>query len=72
MLMRAVAAAACEAMGLRLYGARPADLPGPATEREALLRLWKAFESGMPGLYWSRIWAMYILLWWCREHKVGL
>ncbi len=40
--------------------------------QEALLRLWKAFESGMPGLYWSRIWAMYILLWWCREHKVSL
>jgi asparagine synthase (glutamine-hydrolysing) len=40
--------------------------------QEALLRLWRAFESGMPGLYWSRIWAMYILLWWCREHKVAL
>jgi asparagine synthase (glutamine-hydrolysing) len=40
--------------------------------QEALLRLWRAFESGMPGLYWSRIWAMYVLLWWCREHKVGM
>lgn len=40
--------------------------------QEPLLRLWQAFESGMPGLYWSRIWAMYILLWWCREHEVGL
>lgn len=37
---------------------------------DALLRLWSAFESGMPGLYWSRIWAMYILLWWCREYEV--
>jgi hypothetical protein len=39
--LRAVAAAACEAVGLRLYGARPADLPGPATERESLIRLWE-------------------------------
>ena len=39
--LRAVAEAACEAVGLRLYGARPADLPGPATERESLIRLWE-------------------------------
>ena len=39
--LRAVAEAACEAVGLRLYGARPADLPGPATERASLIRLWE-------------------------------
>jgi hypothetical protein len=39
--LRAVAAAACAAVGLRLHGLRPADLPGSATERESLIRLWE-------------------------------
>lgn len=38
---RAVASAACEQMGLRLYVARAADLPAAATEREATARLWE-------------------------------
>jgi len=25
-----------------------------------------------PGLYWSRIWAIYVLGWWCRAHRVGI
>jgi asparagine synthase (glutamine-hydrolysing) len=33
-------------------------------------RLWRAFESGAPGLYWSRIWGLYVLLWWCRRHRI--
>ena len=38
---RAVAAAACASVGIRLYGARPADLPRSSTERESLVRLWE-------------------------------
>jgi AAA+ superfamily predicted ATPase len=38
---RAVAAAACEALGLRLHAMRAADAPGGATDREALARLWE-------------------------------
>ncbi len=38
----------------------------------ALGRLWHAFRAGAPGLYWSRIWAPYVLLDYCRRHRLGL
>ncbi|HWA75711.1 MAG TPA: asparagine synthase (glutamine-hydrolyzing) [Polyangiaceae bacterium] len=38
----------------------------------ALDRLWRAFRAGAPGIYWSRIWAPYVLLRWCREHSITL
>jgi asparagine synthase (glutamine-hydrolysing) len=39
-------------------------------EPEAVLRLWKAFLAGAPGLYWSRVWAVYVLVRWCLRHGV--
>jgi asparagine synthase (glutamine-hydrolysing) len=39
---------------------------------EALGRLWRAFGAGSPGLYWSRIWAPFVLLHWCRNHQMTL
>jgi asparagine synthase (glutamine-hydrolysing) len=42
-----------------------AGLSGPT-----VARLWKAFKDGAPGLYWSRVWALYILLRWCDRHSV--
>lgn len=39
---------------------------------ETVGRLWKAFQSGQRGLYWSRIWAIYMLLRWCSRHNVKL
>jgi asparagine synthase (glutamine-hydrolysing) len=39
---------------------------------EALGRLWRAFRAGAPGLYWTRVWAPYVLLDWCRSHEVSL
>jgi asparagine synthase (glutamine-hydrolysing) len=39
---------------------------------DRVARLWQAFDSGAPGHYWSRIWALYVLLWWCREHRFEL
>ena len=32
--------------------------------------LWSAFQDGAPGLYWSRVWALYILIRWCHRHSV--
>jgi len=32
--------------------------------------LWSAFQEGAPGLYWSRVWALYILIRWCHRHSV--
>jgi asparagine synthase (glutamine-hydrolysing) len=35
-------------------------------------RLWRAFIERAPGLHWSRVWAIYVLGWWCRRHRVSL
>lgn len=35
-------------------------------------RLWRAFNEGAPGLYWSRVWSIFVLLWWVRRHRVSL
>ena len=29
-------------------------------------------QAGAPGLFWSRIWAVYDLGWWCRRHRVNV
>jgi asparagine synthase (glutamine-hydrolysing) len=39
---------------------------------EAVQRLWQAFLDGAPGLYWSRVWALYVLIRWCHRHKAYL
>ncbi len=38
----------------------------------ALGRLWRAFKAGAPGIYWSRIWAPFVLLHWCRQNRMEL
>jgi asparagine synthase (glutamine-hydrolysing) len=35
---------------------------------DAALRVWRAFEHGR--VYWSRVWALFVLSWWCRRHRV--
>jgi len=37
---------------------------------EAVQRLWVAFLEGAPGIYWSRVWAIYVLIRWCQKHGV--
>jgi len=39
--------------------------------QSAAMRLWNAYQSNSPGLYWSRIWAVFVLLQWCRQHGVS-
>lgn len=39
---------------------------------ETVNRLWRAFEQGDPGVYWSRVWSIYVLMTWCRRHSVYL
>ncbi|MEO6435283.1 MAG: asparagine synthase-related protein [Tepidisphaeraceae bacterium] len=34
----------------------------------AVARLWEAFVQGVPGLYWTRVWAVYVLIRWCQRH----
>lgn len=39
---------------------------------DAVARLWRAYVAGAPGIYWSRPWSLFVLLWWCRRHNVGI
>ncbi len=36
----------------------------------AVERLWQAFLDGAPGIYWSRVWAIYVLVRWCHRNRV--
>jgi asparagine synthase (glutamine-hydrolysing) len=33
-------------------------------------RLWRAFLDGAPGMYWSRVWAVYVFIRWCHRNRV--
>jgi asparagine synthase (glutamine-hydrolysing) len=39
---------------------------------DAVQRLWQAFIDSAPGLYWSRVWAVYVLIRWCHRHGAYL
>jgi asparagine synthase (glutamine-hydrolysing) len=43
----------------------PAGLDPAAVER-----LWRAFLDGAPGMYWSRVWSVYIFIRWCHRNRV--
>jgi asparagine synthase (glutamine-hydrolysing) len=36
----------------------------------ALERLWQAFLDGAPGIYWSRVWAVFVFVRWCHRNRV--
>jgi asparagine synthase (glutamine-hydrolysing) len=36
----------------------------------AVERLWRAFLDGAPGMYWSRVWAVYVFVRWCHRNRV--
>jgi len=38
---------------------------------EAVHRLWQGFLDGRSGLYWSRVWAVFVLLRWCQRNQVA-
>ncbi len=62
----------------RLGGVMDRMMSDPAAIRpvglnpEAVSRLWRAFLDGAPGIYWSRVWALYVLIRWCNQHAVSL
>ncbi len=39
---------------------------------EPVASLWKAFKTGAPGLYWTRIWCLYTLAVWARRHGLSV
>jgi len=48
----------------------PALIKPTGLEPSAVLRLWNAFLDGAPGLYWSRVWAIYVHVRWCHRHGI--
>jgi asparagine synthase (glutamine-hydrolysing) len=38
----------------------------------AVQRLWRAFADRAPGMYWSRVWALYVLIRWCQRNQVAV
>jgi asparagine synthase (glutamine-hydrolysing) len=59
-----------EAVGSALRDGRLCESIG--FDSRAVNRLWTAYERGVRGLYWSRVWALYVLLWWCRTHRATI
>ncbi len=37
---------------------------------QTVARLWSAYQQGAPGLYWSRVWVLYVLIRWCHRNGV--
>jgi asparagine synthase (glutamine-hydrolysing) len=37
---------------------------------ETVKILWRSYLEGRSGLYWSRVWAIYVLVAWCRTHSM--
>ncbi len=50
----------------------PAAAAAVGLQGEAVARLWRAFQDGAPGMYWSRVWAIYVLIQWCHRNRVLL
>ncbi len=45
---------------------------GAGLNQSIILRLLAAYQSGSKGIYWSRIWSLYVLLAWSRQHDMSL
>jgi asparagine synthase (glutamine-hydrolysing) len=39
-------------------------------EPAAVERLWQAFLDRAPGIYWSRIWSVYVFIRWCHRNRI--
>ena len=50
----------------------PEAVAGAGLAPGAVRRLWQAFLDGAPGVYWSRVWAVYVLVRWCQRHRVSV
>lgn len=48
----------------------PHAVAAAGLEPVAVERLWRAFLDGAPGLYWSRVWSVYVLVRWCHRNGV--
>lgn len=49
-----------------------AGLRSVGLSARAVQSMWQAFRAGAPGLYWSRVWALYVFVRWCQRHGLAL
>ena len=50
----------------------PETIRPTGLDPETIRCVWQAFLDGAPGMYWSRIWAIYVFIRWCHRHQVYL
>lgn len=48
----------------------PAAVAATGLSPDAVGRLWAAYLEGASGIYWSRVWAVYVFVRWCHRHRV--
>jgi asparagine synthase (glutamine-hydrolysing) len=48
----------------------PQAIAAVGLDPDAVERLWRAFLDGAPGIYWSRVWSVYVLIRWCHRNRV--
>jgi asparagine synthase (glutamine-hydrolysing) len=48
----------------------PQAIAPAGLDPRAVERLWRAFLDGAPGLYWSRVWSIYVFIRWCHRNRV--
>ncbi len=49
------------------------DLVRPAgLDPETVATYWRGFRDGAKGQYWTRVWALYVLVQWCDRHGVRM
>ena len=48
----------------------PQAIAAAGLDPAAVARLWRAYLDGAPGMYWSRVWSVYVLIRWCHCNRV--
>jgi asparagine synthase (glutamine-hydrolysing) len=48
----------------------PVQVQSAGLNPVAVRQLWISFQRGAPGLYWTRIWAVFVLIRWCHRNHV--
>ena len=59
-LFKAMDRTLCDPEAVRAAGLAP----------EPVYRLWHSFQASCRGIYWSRVWALFVLVRWCQRHGV--
>ena len=48
----------------------PQAVASAGLDPAAVARLWRSYLDGAPGMYWSRVWSVYVLVRWCHRNQV--